>query len=108
MAVAGSWAAPTIKENTVTAATPGSYQGSGQREVRRTTETKAGPKTTEFMFMVIFIVAVLIATYLDSDDELATDKGWLYAAIAAAAYFISRGLAKLGVREPYTDEVDAR
>ncbi|MDQ3463003.1 MAG: hypothetical protein M3471_08265 [Actinomycetota bacterium] len=60
------------------------------------------------MFMVIFIVAVLIATYVDNDDSLGKEDGWLYAAIAASAYFISRGLAKLGTREPYTDEVDAR
>ena len=97
----------------MTPTTPGTY-GAGAsavgrdqtRKVRRVTETKAGPKTTEFMFMVIFIVAVLIATYIDDNDSLSTEDGWLYAAIAASAYFISRGLAKMGVHEPYTDEVD--
>lgn len=79
---------------------------SSTRHVRRFTETKAGPKTTEFIFMVLFIVGVLIASYIDSDDSIHAEDGWLYAAIAASAYFISRGLAKMGVREPYTDEVD--
>jgi quinol-cytochrome oxidoreductase complex cytochrome b subunit len=73
--------------------------------VRHFTETKAGPKTTEFMFMVIFVVGVLVASYIDDNDSLHAEDGWLYAAIAASAYFISRGLAKAGTREPYTDEV---
>jgi len=96
----------------MTTTSPGSYAGATSadptRTVRRFTETKAGPKTTEFMFMVIFIAAVLIATYIDGDDSLAKENGWLYAAIVASAYFISRGLAKLGVRDPYSAEVDAR
>jgi len=58
--------------------------------------------------MVIFIVAVLIATYIDGDDSLAKENGWLDAAIVASASFISRGLAKLGVRNPYSAEVDGR
>jgi hypothetical protein len=96
----------------MTTTTPGSYAGNSTadhtRTVRRSTETKAGPKTTEFMFMVAFIVAVLVATYIDGDDSLAKENGWLYAAIVASAYFISRGLAKLGVRDPYSADVDAR
>ena len=96
----------------MTTISPGTYAGTnradGTHTVRRSTETKAGPKTTEFMFMVLFIVAVLIATYIDDNDSLARENGWLFAAIVASAYMISRGLAKLGVREPYTDEVDAR
>ena len=96
----------------MTTITPSTYSGADTAQrthpVRRSTETKAGPKTTEFMFMVIFIAAVLIATYIDGDDSLAKENGWLYAAIVASAYFISRGLAKLGVRDPYSAEVDAR
>ena len=96
----------------MTTTTPGTYDSGAYgrerehtRTVRRFTETKAGPKTTEFIFMVLFIAGVLIATYIDGDDALTTDDGWLYAAIAASAYFISRGLAKMGVREPYSEEV---
>jgi hypothetical protein len=53
--------------------------------------------------MLAFVAGVLIATYADN-DSLAHQDGWLYAGIAVAAYVISRGLAKLGVREPYTDD----
>lgn len=74
------------------------------RRVWTFTETKAGAKTTEFVFMVLFIAGVLIATYIDGDDSLHAEEGWLYAAIAASAYFISRGLAKSGTREPYSTE----
>jgi hypothetical protein len=44
------------------------------------------------------MVAVLVATYADGDDTLTQNDGWRYAAFIAAAYIISRGLAKLGVR----------
>ena len=68
--------------------------------VRRTfTEAKNGFKTSEFYVMLAFVAAVLVATYLDS-DSLGREDGWRFAAIAVAAYVISRGLAKLGVREP--------
>ena len=71
---------------------------------RRTfTEAKNGFKTSEFYIMVAFVAGVLIATYLDSDN-LGRDDGWRYAAFAVAAYVVSRGLAKLGVREPFTED----
>ncbi|HEX7135555.1 MAG TPA: hypothetical protein VF228_23465 [Iamia sp.] len=98
----------------MTTTTPGAYDTEYDTahatapRVRRFTETKAGAKTTEFMFMVLFIVGVLIATYIDDSDSLHAEDGWLYAAIAASAYFISSGLAKTGVREPFTDEGDTR
>lgn len=71
-------------------------------ERRRFTEAKEGFKTSEMYVMLAFVAAVLIATYADN-DSLAHQDGWLYAGIAVAAYVVSRGLAKLGVREPYTD-----
>ena len=46
------------------------------------------------------IVAVLVATYADGDDTLTQNDGWRYAAFIVVAYIVSRGLAKLGVREP--------
>jgi len=98
----------------MTTTTPSGYSGAApshtdsdhrpSRKVWTFTETKAGPKTTEFIFMVLFIVGVLIASYIDDNDSLHAEDGWLYAAIAASAYFISRGLAKSGTREPYRDE----
>ena len=67
------------------------------------TETKAGFKTTEFLLTLAAIVAILVAVYVGDADLDATD-GWRYASWVAAACIVSRGLAKLGTREPYTDE----
>jgi hypothetical protein len=52
---------------------------------------------------VVAIAGILIATYADDGDTLTADDGWLYASLVVIAYIVSRGLAKLGVREPYTD-----
>ena len=78
------------------------YDGS-RTEHRTFTETKLGAKTSEFYFAIIAIAGILIATYADGDDSLVLDDGWRMAAFVAAAYIISRGLAKLGTREPYRD-----
>jgi hypothetical protein len=58
--------------------------------------------------MVGVIVAILVSAAVinggDSDgDEFIARQAWLYVAIVAGAYFISRGLAKSGSSEPYTD-----
>ena len=50
--------------------------------------------------MLLFVAAVLVATYADN-DSLSRDDGWIVAGLAVAAYIVSRGLAKLGSREPY-------
>jgi hypothetical protein len=73
---------------------------------RRTfTETKLGFKTSEFYVMIVFVAGVLLSTYADQ-DSLARRDGWLFAALAVGAYIVSRGLAKLGTREPYDDNLD--
>jgi hypothetical protein len=72
---------------------------------RTFTETKLGFKTTEFMLAIAAIVAILIAAYVGDADLDATD-GWRYASWVAAAYIVSRGLAKLGTREPYAERLD--
>jgi hypothetical protein len=36
-------------------------------------------------------------------DYFRADEAWLYATILTVGYMISRGLAKAGSREPYTD-----
>jgi hypothetical protein len=84
-----------------TGAGTGTYRPS---ERRTFTETKLGFKTTEFMMAIAAIVAVLIATYSDGDDTLTQNDGWRYVTWIAVAYIVSRGLAKLGVREPYAEE----
>jgi hypothetical protein len=74
-----------------------------RRSLRRSfTEAKNGFKTSEFYLTIVAIAGVLIATYLDNDDSLSVDDGFRYASWIAAAYIISRGLAKLGTSEPYS------
>ena len=76
---------------------------------RLTTETKQAFKTTEFWAMVGVVMAILVsAAAINGGDTGGTDEfiarqAWLYVAIVAGAYLISRGLAKSGSREPYTE-----
>jgi uncharacterized membrane protein YcjF (UPF0283 family) len=81
----------------------------GRRVRRLTTETKQAFKTTEFWAMVGLIVAILVSAAVinggdNGTDEFIARQAWLYVAILGAGYFISRGLAKSGSREPYTDD----
>ena len=63
-------------------------------------ETKLSFKTTEFYAMVGVIVAILAAAAYS--DSLGDVRAWTLVAGVAAAYIISRGLAKAGSR--YTDD----
>ena len=83
------------------------------RARRLSTETKQAFKTTEFWAMVGVIAAILVSAALikggdtaPGTDEFIAKQAWLYVAIVAAGYMISRGLAKSGSREPYTEERD--
>jgi hypothetical protein len=93
-----------------TGATGGDLATSRPGVVRRlTTETKQAFKTTEFWAMVGLIVAILVSAALikggdNGTDEFIARQAWLYVSILGAGYFISRGLAKSGSREPYSDE----
>jgi hypothetical protein len=75
--------------------------------MRRTTETKAAYKTTEFYAFIVAVLAVLIAADNIGGslarDYFRADEAWLYVTILTVGYMISRGLAKAGSREPYTD-----
>jgi hypothetical protein len=79
---------------------------------RLTTETKQAFKTTEFWAMVGVIVAILVSAAVikggdtNGTDEFIARQAWLYVAIVAGAYFISRGLAKSGSSDPYTESRD--
>lgn len=88
--------------------------------VRLTTETKQAFKTTEFWVMVVVVIGILIASAVIGDsgdgngaaDENQSDafpavRAWLYVTIAAAAYMVSRGLAKAGSRDPYWSDPDS-
>src|SRR3954447_15064560 len=76
---------------------------------RLTTETKHAFKTTEFWVMVAVDAGILVASALvgsDAEggrdhDAFSAQRAWLYVAIVAVGYRVSRGLAKAGSREPY-------
>ena len=95
------------------AATPATRTGTGvtsaRANARMSTETKAAPKTTEFMAWLAVTAMILISAMLikggDSGgtDEFIARQAWLYVAIVTAGYMISRGLSKSGSREPYWD-----
>ena len=83
--------------------------GLGRAASRLATETKQAFKTTEFWAMVALVVAILISAAVinggdNGTDEFIARQAWLYVSILGAGYFISRGLAKSGSREPYYPE----
>ena len=85
----------------------------GRVSRRLATETKQAFKTSEFWAMIALVVAILVSAALinggdNGTDEFIARQAWLYVAILGAGYFISRGLAKSGSREPYTDESNSR
>jgi hypothetical protein len=81
----------------------------GHRVVRRTTETKAAFKTTEMIAFVVAVAGVLIAALVVDEagaGGLGAKQAWLYVTILTVGYMISRGLAKSGSRDPYTEDDD--
>jgi hypothetical protein len=58
------------------------------------------------MLGVVIAILVSAAAIKGGDtsgtDEFIARQAWLYVAIIAAAYLISRGLAKAGSSDPYT------
>jgi uncharacterized membrane protein YcjF (UPF0283 family) len=89
----------------------GRNEGVVRRARRLTTETKASFKTSEFWAMIGLIVAILVSAAVikggdDGTDQFIARQAWLYVAILGAGYFVSRGLAKSGSRDPYTEERD--
>jgi hypothetical protein len=78
--------------------------------MRLTSETKHSLKTTEFWAMVAVIAGILIASWIvgqgdgngnSNVDAFPAQRAWLYVAIVAVGYMVSRGLAKAGSRDPY-------
>jgi len=89
---------------TATAA-PGQRRGLAPR---RSTETKAAFKTTEFVAYLVAVVGVLIASYLvqttdEHEDYFRADRAWFLIVLLSIAYIVSRGIAKSGSREFYTE-----
>ena len=100
-------AATDVTRGSVRADANGSSVGRVAR--RLATETKQAFKTTEFWAMAALVVSVLVSAAVikggdDGTDQFIARQAWLYVAILGGAYFISRGLAKSGSSEPYTDD----
>jgi hypothetical protein len=98
---------PNLTSDRSAAAPQANGRGGALR--RLTTETKQAFKTTEFWAMVVVIVGILVSAAAikggdNGTDEFIARNAWLYVAIVAGAYMISRGLAKAGSRDPYTDD----
>jgi hypothetical protein len=83
--------------------------------MRLTTETKHSTKTTEFYAMIAIIAGILIASWIVGQgdgngrpnvDAFPAARAWLYVAIVAVGYMVSRGLAKAGSRDPYWSTTD--
>ena len=96
---------------TTGATRPAAHDASTRDRPRRSlvTETKAAFKTTEFFAMIGVIVGILVAAASIGATEGHPDKfigsqAWLYVTIVASAYMISRGLAKSGSHEPYSED----
>jgi hypothetical protein len=88
----------------------GSPAGGTRTSERLTTETKAAPKTTEFMAYLAVLAGILIAGLVVDDGAggFGAEKVWLFATILTVGYMVSRGLAKSGSRDPYTVNRDDR
>ena len=79
------------------------------RANRLATETKHALKTTEFWTMLALVAGILISAAVikggdNGTDEFIARHAWLYVSILGGAYFVGRGLAKSGSREPYWQE----
>jgi hypothetical protein len=80
---------------------------------RLTTETKSAFKTTELMAYIGLLIAIFVAGAITSGgtdsagvhhaDAFPAHQVWLYATILTIGYIVSRGLAKMGSRDPYDE-----
>jgi hypothetical protein len=76
---------------------------------RRTTETKAGIRTTEFYAYLAALAGIMIAGLVTKAgtghvDRLISKQVWLYATLLTIGYMVSRGLAKAGSPQPYDED----
>ena len=78
----------------------------GARLTGRRSETKWAPLTTEFWAMLGIIVATLIAAA--AADNFDAPRAWTIVGFVAAAYIVSRGLAKVGTGHSDPDETTRR
>jgi hypothetical protein len=67
----------------------------GERATGLHDETKWSLLTTEFWAMIVAIAALLIASAVS--DAFDAVRAWTLVTVVAAAYIVSRGIAKAGV-----------
>ncbi|WP_051317572.1 hypothetical protein [Arthrobacter sp. CAL618] len=94
--------------NTNGASTATQSDHKGSVDARRSTETKAATKTTEFFIYIAMVIATIITAVVvgDGDNEDGIDmfdarQGMEFITYLTIAYMIARGLAKSGSRERY-------
>jgi hypothetical protein len=71
---------------------------------RVSTETKASVKTSELVAYVAAVLGVLIASAIVDATDFGAQEAWFYVTLLTIGYMISRGLAKSGSRDFYTDD----
>ncbi len=103
--------APGTTRTEPAAYAPGSGGSGRTGHTRRlTSETKQAFKTTEFWIYLTILVGLLIAGIVADADEgsevdgFGANQVWLYAVILTFGYLVSRGLAKSGSQDPYSDQ----
>ena len=78
--------------------------------MRLSSETKHSLKSTEFWAMVAVVAGILVSSWIvgkgngngnSNVDAFPAQRAWLYVAIVAVGYMVSRGLAKAGSRDTY-------
>jgi hypothetical protein len=87
----------------------GRIDGARAGITRKFTETKHSSKTSEFYAYIAVLVGILVAGLLTKagdghDDRLQSSQVWLYITLLTLGYMLSRGFAKSGSRDPYTDD----
>jgi hypothetical protein len=87
----------------------GRIDGARAAITRKSTETKHSSKTSEFYAYIAVLVGILLAGLLTKagdghDDRLQSGQVWLYVTLLTLGYMLSRGFAKSGSRDPYTDD----
>ena len=86
---------------------PTAYSAEGTQPARvaprRSSETKAAFKTTEFIAYVVAVIGVLLASFVSTtdahEDYFRADRAWFYIVLLSIGYMVSRGLAKAGSRQ---------
>ena len=86
----------SLKEDSIATIETERRPGASRSVSTELDETKLSLKTTEFWAMGGVIAAILVAAAVS--DSLGDVRAWTLVTVVAAAYILSRGLAKAGSR----------